>query len=94
MAGAVKHRFMLFPVATNKDILESAQLAGRNFWTKIEHPELGVSITYPVPLASTTEIPHNTRCAPLIGEHNTEIYEKELGISPDKLMVLKRSGVI
>lgn len=94
MAGAVKHRFMLFPVATNKDILESAQLAGRKFWSDISHPELGVSITYPGPLANTTEISRNFVRAPLIGEHNADIYEKELGISHDELIILKRSGVI
>ena len=34
------------------------------------------------------------RRAPLIGEHNLEIYEKELGLSRQQLTVLKESGVI
>jgi hypothetical protein len=32
--------------------------------------------------------------APLIGEHNLEIYEKELGISREELTILKQGGVI
>jgi crotonobetainyl-CoA:carnitine CoA-transferase CaiB-like acyl-CoA transferase len=34
------------------------------------------------------------RRAPLIGEHNEEIYKKELGLSAEELMVLKQSGII
>ncbi|GAG36557.1 unnamed protein product, partial [marine sediment metagenome] len=44
MQGAFKHRVMLFPISTSKDILESAQLAAREFWVQLEHPELGTSI--------------------------------------------------
>jgi len=32
--------------------------------------------------------------APLIGEHNEEIYINELGLSPEALINLKQSGVI
>jgi crotonobetainyl-CoA:carnitine CoA-transferase CaiB-like acyl-CoA transferase len=32
--------------------------------------------------------------APLIGEHNEEVYEKELGISREQLIILKSRGVI
>ena len=34
------------------------------------------------------------RRAPLIGEHNDEIYRKELRFSKDKLVLLKQTGVI
>jgi crotonobetainyl-CoA:carnitine CoA-transferase CaiB-like acyl-CoA transferase len=32
--------------------------------------------------------------APLIGEHNDEIYQKELGLSKDELFILKKENVI
>ena len=93
--GALKHGVQLYPVSTPVDMLESPQLAARNFWQEVEHPELGASITYPGAFANASEAPPRiSRCAPLIGEHNQEIYEKELGISKEKLIVLKQAGVI
>jgi crotonobetainyl-CoA:carnitine CoA-transferase CaiB-like acyl-CoA transferase len=34
------------------------------------------------------------RRAPLIGEHNRELYQDELGYAPEQLVMLKASGVI
>jgi crotonobetainyl-CoA:carnitine CoA-transferase CaiB-like acyl-CoA transferase len=93
--GALKHDVMLFPVDNTADILASSQLAARDFWVEVEHPELGTTITYPGPFAHASELPPRvSRRAPLIGEHNHEIYEKELGISSEELVMLKQAGVI
>ncbi len=82
LEGAVKHHFMLYPVSTTRDIVESVQLAARKFWVEVEHPELGTTITYPGAFTYSSEVsPRISRRAPLIGEHNREIYEKELGTS-------------
>jgi len=32
--------------------------------------------------------------APLLGEHNAEVYDKALGLGDDDLATLKREGVI
>lgn len=93
--GALKHGVQLYPVSTPADMLESPQLAARDFWQEVEHPELGTSITYPGSFVYTPEAPSRiSRRAPLIGEHNEEIYEEELGISKEKLSMLKQAGVI
>ena len=34
------------------------------------------------------------RKAPLIGEHNHEVYVKELGISEKDMLMLKQGGII
>jgi crotonobetainyl-CoA:carnitine CoA-transferase CaiB-like acyl-CoA transferase len=95
MAGAIKYRIMLYPIATSKDIVESPQLAARNFWQEINHSELDETITYPSMWAITSEAPPKiSRRAPLIGEHNEEIYGKEMGLSTDKLILLKQAGII
>ncbi len=95
LEGAVKYKIMLYPVSTTADMLDNRQLASRNFWVELEHPELGVSITYPGAFAHFSESPIRiSRCAPLIGEHNCEIYEQELGMSKDELVALKQAGVI
>ena len=93
--GALKNGVQLYPVSTPADMLESPQLAARKFWEKVEHPELGTTITYPGAFANASEAPPKiSHRAPFIGEHNQEIYEKEMGISKDKLLILKQAGVI
>jgi len=95
LEGAINKGVMLYPVATTADMLENAQLAAREFWVGVEHPELGATITYPgaFGLCSGTP-PRISRRAPLIGEHNLEIFQDELGIPREKLTVLKQAGVI
>jgi crotonobetainyl-CoA:carnitine CoA-transferase CaiB-like acyl-CoA transferase len=95
MAGAIRYRVALYPVSTVVDLLESPQLAYRDFWTQVEHPELGTAITYPGKWANNSEASPGIRCrAPLIGEHNGQIYTKELGFSHKQLLELKQAGVV
>jgi len=93
--GAVKRRILLYPVSTSEDIVNSPQLAARGFFKQVDHPELNTSITYPGPFANVIGQPLKiARRAPLIGEHNKEIYEKEFGFTPEQLVELKQAGII
>lgn len=95
MDWGVKHLVQVYPVATTADILESVQLAARKYWVELEHPELGVTITYPGAFTNASEAPLRVSCrAPLIGEHNQEIYENELGFTREELLILKQAKVI
>ncbi len=92
--GAIERGIMLYPVYSAKEIVEDPQLEDRGFWQKLEHPELDDTITYPgafMKLSGSACDPR--RRAPLIGEHNREIYA-ELGLSGDDLLILKQNGVI
>jgi len=92
---AIRTQAMLYPVSNSEDLLQNVQLSDRNFWTKVDHPELGDTITYPGAWAISSEANLDIRCrAPLIGEHNQEVYEGELGITKEELTMLKQSGVI
>ena len=95
LEGAVKRGIIMYPMSTVADIRESSQLVSREFWVDVEHSELGTSITYPGSFAHTSETPPRiSRRAPLIGEHNQEIYESELGLSKEEVVRLKQAGVI
>ncbi|HJX13094.1 MAG TPA: CoA transferase [Dehalococcoidales bacterium] len=93
--GARDRGIQLYPVFTPRDMVAFPQLKIRQYWQEVDHPELDARITYPgafVKLADgSCEI---RRRAPRIGEHNPEIYEKELGMSKQELEKLKRAGVI
>jgi crotonobetainyl-CoA:carnitine CoA-transferase CaiB-like acyl-CoA transferase len=94
-AGVVERRMLAYPVATAADHLADPQLAAREFWRDLPHPELGTTLRYPGPFArfggGHCEL---RRRAPLIGEHNRAIYEGELGLTPAELMSLEGAGII
>jgi crotonobetainyl-CoA:carnitine CoA-transferase CaiB-like acyl-CoA transferase len=78
-----------------EEALKFPQFVARGFWVDIEHPELGTRLTYPGGFVKFSESDCGIRFrAPLIGEHNEEIYGQELGISVKELTVLKRRNVI
>jgi len=92
---AVKRRIMGYPVSSSKDIMENPQLKAREVWQKVEHPELGSTITYPGSWAKFSEASLGIRRrAPLIGEHNREIFVNELGMSDNELVLLKQGNII
>jgi len=93
---AIKKEILLIPVTTISDLAESEQLSARQFWNDVRHPELDDTLVYPGWPIKWTELPaYAPQCrAPLLGEHNRDIYEKELGHSKDELILLKTQGVI
>lgn len=93
--NAIERRILLFPVNNARDISEDEELAARDFWQDIYHPELDAGLKYPGSFIRSSAVPTNIRCrAPLIGEHNTEIYRDELGMLADELQSLSRKGII
>jgi len=91
----LKRGIIVVPVSTVEDLAQDGQLAARDFWVTVEHPELGESLTYCGPFIKSSEAsPRVRHRAPLIGEHNEEIYRGELGLGSEELVILKQSGVI
>jgi benzylsuccinate CoA-transferase BbsE subunit len=92
---AMQNRFQIGPSNTAADALSYPQLLERGFWKEIEHPELGTSLKYPGGGVTTTGGYCGTRTrAPLIGEHNKEIYQKLLGLTANELKALKAKTII
>ncbi len=93
--GAIERRLMLYPVSTVEDVTTSEQLTDREYWVELDHPELGTTIRYPGAFTRSTVMPPRLRRrAPLIGEHNGELYRDELGLSGQEMVTLKQAGVI
>ncbi len=68
---AVERKILMAPCSTVSDLLESPQLQSRRFWTKVDHPELGETVTYPDTAVISTAFPRGGFVrAPRIGEHN------------------------
>jgi crotonobetainyl-CoA:carnitine CoA-transferase CaiB-like acyl-CoA transferase len=80
---------------TPEDVVTSPQLRARNYWTTLDHFEPGLKTEYPKHffLCSETENVVNRR-APFVGEHNQEIFGKELGLQDSELASLKNLNVM
>ena len=92
---AVRERILMAPCYDAADLAGEVQLQARDFWKEVEHPELGGTILYPGPLVKLSGTPIVfRRRAPLIGEHNREVYCEELGLSPQEYSGLGSIGVI
>ncbi len=92
---ASKRKILLAPVSTVADVTQNPQLAFRDFWPKVFHPELNDTLTYLGPSVRVPECPQQIhQRAPTIGEHNRDIYQGELGLSSEQLSLLKRQEVI
>lgn len=90
---AAKVRYPLAPVYTTEELVNSPHYRERGFFVEIDHPRTG-KLTYPgapfkMPGGFTIKRP-----APLLGQHNKEIYGELLGYPEDKLSTLKKDGVI
>jgi crotonobetainyl-CoA:carnitine CoA-transferase CaiB-like acyl-CoA transferase len=93
--GAISRQILLAPVNTTGDIGKDIQLQARNYWVKMAHPELKQVLTYCGPFIRMSESPLvNSRRAPLIGEHNNEIFGGELKITGSQLKILKEKNII
>ena len=103
MEESVEKSILMMPANDAKGVMESPQFKARGFFTQVAHPELaslssvedGQAITYPGLPVQVSGLPYRVqRRAPLIGEHNEEVYIGELGLSREELARLKANKVI
>jgi benzylsuccinate CoA-transferase BbsE subunit len=86
---------LVTPCNTPKDIVENRQLNHRQWFATVTHPELEATFTYPGPPYRLSDTPWRLRGRPpLSGEHNQEIYCRELGLAPQQLAALSGAGVV
>lgn len=70
------------------------QLKARGFWRDIPHPEFNSALSYPGYFINSSPVPCAVRRrAPLIGEHNYEVFG-EIGLSREEVRAYNEVGVI
>jgi len=81
-------------VNSPQDLVNSPQLRFRGFFVEIEHPETG-RIEYPGTPYHFSQTPWAVeRPAPLLGQHNEEIYCALLGYTREDIVRMRENGVI
>lgn len=87
-------RVPLAPVSTMADLLRSDHLKSRGFFALLEHPQAG-PLLYPGAPYQFSVTPWTIRrSAPLLGQHNEEVYAQQLGIERSALETLRAEGVM
>jgi len=88
-------RFPWAPVLSPKEVLNSPQMGAREFFIEVDHPEMESRLKYPgVPYRLSGGSLDQWRRAPLIGEHNVQVYQGELGLSEKEIESLSSIGAI
>ncbi len=82
------------PIRSVKELVNDEQLAFRNYWVDLEHPVAG-KLRYPGAPYKLSATPWKAeRPAPLLGEHNDEIYCRMLGYSRQDLVKMRQGRII
>lgn len=91
---AKAHKLPLAPFHSVGEVVEHKQLKEREFFVTAEHPVTG-KLTYPgVPYKSTAATWSIRRPAPMLGQHNGDIYGRQLGYTESELAEMYEAGVI
>ena len=80
-------------VLDSDEVMSNEHLRGRGMIVEVDHPTRG-RMAMPGSPIRMSDSPTEVTPAPLLGEHNAEIYGKLLGYGEDELATLKRDGVI
>ena len=74
LQAAMERGLLIAPITSIPEVVESEQLAAREYWRGLEHPELGQTVRYPGPFVKLSESPiAYRRRPPTVGEHNDEL---------------------
>jgi crotonobetainyl-CoA:carnitine CoA-transferase CaiB-like acyl-CoA transferase len=83
------------PVFSPREIVDSEQLAAREYWVRVRHEDLGESFVYPGAPFKLSETPWAQRGrAPRLGEHTEQVYRELLGLDDTELRRLRTRMVI
>ncbi len=80
--------------ATTQEILDSPQLRARGFFEDIDHPVVGAATMPGAPFKMSASPWRSTTPAPLLGQHNEEVYHGRLGYPQSHLAEWARLGVV
>jgi CoA:oxalate CoA-transferase len=84
----------LAPFLTMEDLFSLEYLKNQRFFVELDHPRAGL-LKYPGAPYRFSKTPWQIqRPAPLLGEHNEEVYCKRLGYTRQDLIKMREGGII
>ena len=90
----MEHKVPCAPVRTIQEVVEDPHLNHRGFFVDVDHPTAG-KLTHPGSPFHLSRTPAEIGGpAPLLGQHNADIYGGRLGLSREEMGRLRMAGVI
>jgi crotonobetainyl-CoA:carnitine CoA-transferase CaiB-like acyl-CoA transferase len=83
----------VMPMHTLETLVEDPHLRAVDFLRTVQHPSEGAIVSTAVPSKWSKSKPHNTRHAPLIGEHTLDILT-EAGFAASEIDALREAGAV
>lgn len=90
--AAARKGIAIGPVNSAKDVIANEQYIDRNYFVDVEHPEAGKHRYAGWPYQMTATPPRVERPAPLLGQHNQEVFCNDLGYSSEESERLQHPG--
>ncbi len=87
------HGVPIAPYYTPAEVFQSPQQRQRGYYTRVDHPATG-SLEYTGSPFRLSETPTTLTRAPLLGEHNAEVYGGLAGYPARELAALARAGAV
>jgi formyl-CoA transferase len=75
------------------EVMHDPHLLERGMLTEVQHPVMG-SFTMPGCPVRLEDSPVQVTAAPLLGQHNEEVYAEVLGYTPEQVQQLKERGIL
>ena len=88
--NAAKRGIAVGPINSAKDVMENEQYIARGYFVDVEHPDTGKHKYAGWPYQMSATPPQVGRAAPMLGQHNQEVFCNELGYSPEEFERLQR----
>ena len=87
------HNVPCGPILSTQELIEDPSLVDNNMVVTVDHPQRGSFRTVGCPI-KLSESPVKVETSPLLGEHNEDLYVRELGIDATEYNELSTNGVI
>lgn len=82
------------PSLNNQDLVAEPHLAERDFFARVDHPEVGERVYVGLPWKFTPALSPRYEHAPLLGQHNGYVLEELLGLPSSEVRRLTDEGVV
>lgn len=94
LTASEKYHMLFGIVQEPKDLAQCPHLEARDFFQEVDHPVMG-RIRVPFRLWSMPDAPATySRPAPLLGQHNAEVYGDVFGLDDARIATLTAKGII